>query len=556
MLELGNIVEAILGGVISTPLDRPAGPTTSGGQLDSAKAVPGRQGVRSASGDFYLSDDLYHTVITDAVIDSRQAIPGCLFIALLGERVDGHDFVAQAFERGAHLALVQRDFSAHFPVLDLRSVPFGKPSNEVTEQPSNGVTRHSSNGVTRHSSNGVTRHSLKPLVLPLCLWVDDTLRALQTIAHYWRRKLSQNPSSSLRVIGITGSVGKTTTKELIAGVLEQRYSTLKNTGNLNNEIGLPLTLLRLTEGYQRAVLEMGFYVPGEIAFLCDLALPSIGVITNIGTVHAERAGSQETIARGKSELIQALPPAPEGVAILNYDDPWVRQMADLTKAQVFFYGIDPRADLWADNVEGLGLEGVRFRLHYRKEILFVRVPLIGRHSVHTVLRAAAVGLVEGLTWQEIISGLRSPHTQLRLAAVRSASGALILDDTYNASPESTLAALNLLSELEGRHLAVLGDMLELGQYENQGHEMVGVRAAEVVDELVTVGPRAHIIAQAASKAGLPVDSIFELDDTPQISAVDQAIELLTRLLKPDHIVLVKGSHSLHMEQIVSALEVE
>ena len=161
--------------------------------------------------------------------------------------------------------------------------------------------------------------------------------------------------------------------------------------------------------------------------------------------------------------------------------PWVRKMAELTHARVFFYGLDPAADLWADEVEGLGLEGIRFRLHYQNEILHVHVPMIGQHSVHTALRAAAVGLVDGLTWQEILDGLRQGHAQLRLTAVRTESGALLLDDTYNASPESMLAALNLLAELGGHKVAVLGDMLELGQYEKQGHEMVGVRAAEVAD---------------------------------------------------------------------------
>jgi UDP-N-acetylmuramoyl-tripeptide--D-alanyl-D-alanine ligase len=293
---------------------------------------------------------------------------------------------------------------------------------------------------------------------------------------------------------------------------------------------------------------MGFYVPGEITFLCDLALPQVGVITNIGTVHAERAGSQEAIALGKSELVQALPPAPQGVAILNYDDLWVREMASLTKASIFFYGLDPNADLWADSVEGLGLEGIRFRLHYRNEVLHLRVPLIGRHSVHTVLRAAAVGLVDGLTWQEIVSGLRSEHAQLRLVAVRAESGALILDDTYNASPDSTLAALNLLDEMEGRKVAVLGDMLELGQYEKRGHEMVGVRAAEVVDQLVTVGQLGRLIAGAALSAGLPPAAITQLDDT------QQAIAFLRDHLSAEDVVLVKGSHGMRMDRIVAALE--
>jgi UDP-N-acetylmuramoyl-tripeptide--D-alanyl-D-alanine ligase len=351
----------------------------------------------------------------------------------------------------------------------------------------------------------------------------------------------------LHVIGITGSVGKSTTKEVVAEVLVQRYHTLKSPGNMNNEIGLPLTILRLGSGYERAVLEMGFYVPGEIAFLCEIAQPSIGVVTNIGTVHAERAGSQEAIFHGKAELVQALPAG--GVAILNLDDAWVRKMAELTAARVFFYGLDPAADLWADQIEGLGLEGIRFRLHYRSETLHVRVPLIGQHSVHTALRAAAVGLADGLTWQEILAGLRAGHMQLRLTAVRSESGALLLDDTYNASPESTLAALNLLAELDGHKVAVLGDMLELGPYEKEGHEMVGVRAAQVVDALITVGARSHIIANAARRSGLRPAQISEFEST------DEAIEHLSKSLSEDDVVLVKGSHGIRMDRIAAALEV-
>jgi UDP-N-acetylmuramoyl-tripeptide--D-alanyl-D-alanine ligase len=449
--------------------------------------------------------------IKNAVIDSRQATSNALFIALPGERVDGHDFIQDAFSRGASIALVQRDLSSQYPQLDLAG------------------SFHP--GALTAIENG-----------PFCLLVPDTLKALQQIARHWRRKLN------VRVVGITGSVGKSTTKEVTAEVLSQRYCTLKNPGNLNNEIGLPLTLLQASQSHEVAVLEMGFYVPGEIKFLCDLALPQVGLVTNIGTVHAERAGSKEAIARGKAELVQSLPPAPDGVAILNYDDPWVRKMAEETPARVFYYGLDPQADLWADGVEGMGLEGIRFRLHYRKEVLYLRVPLIGRHSVHTVLRATAVGLVEGLTWQEIVDGLRSERTQLRLVAVHAENGALILDDTYNASPESTLAALNLLEELEGHKVAVLGDMLELGRYERQGHEIVGARVAEVVDELVTVGERGMIIASAAAQAGLSQRVITKLEDS------QQAIEYLKGRLSPQDVVLIKGSRGMQMERIVGALE--
>jgi len=451
-------------------------------------------------------------LISEAAIDSRLVIPAGMFVALPGERVDGHDYVQNAFKRGAHLALVQRDLDFACPVIDLRKGNLG-PQMTIPNP-------------------------------PFALRVENTLTSLQEIARFWRRK------HELQVIGITGSVGKSTTKELIAEVLSMRYRVLKNPGNLNNEIGLPLTLLRLSPGHQVAVLEMGFYVPGEIKFLCDLALPQIGVITNIGTVHAERAGSQEVIARGKAELVQSLPAAPDGVAILNYDDPWVQPMAEQTKANVFYYGLDPRADLWADDIESLGLKGIRFQLHFQNEVLHVRIPMIGRHSVHTALRAAAVGIVEGMPWAEIVTGLRRSHSQLRLVVVRTESGALMVDDSYNASPESTLAALNLLEEIEGRKVAVLGDMLELGPYEQEGHEMVGRRAAEVAQVLVTVGPLAKIIAEAALEAGLPQENIIICEDVPQ------ATEVLQQLLVDGDAALIKGSHGLRMDRIVSALEVK
>ncbi|MBK6645097.1 MAG: UDP-N-acetylmuramoyl-tripeptide--D-alanyl-D-alanine ligase [Anaerolineales bacterium] len=457
-------------------------------------------------------------VITEGAIDSRQVIPGSLFVAVPGENVDGHDFVADAFRRGASFALIQRDVNASFRTLDLRGGRLAESTPTPDLSPSTGPGQG------------------------ILLRVDNTLSALQQIARFWRRKLP-----GLRVVGITGSVGKSTTKEMTAEVLGVRYRTLKSPGNLNNEIGLPLTLLRLGSGYERAVLEMGFYVPGEIQFLCDIAQPQIGVVSNVGTVHAERAGSQEAIFRGKSELPAALPE--DGVAILNFDDPWVRKMEERTKARVFFYGLSPEAHLWADQIEGLGLDGIRFRMHYGKETLHMRIPMIGRHSIHTALRAAAVGLNDGISWQEILEGLSRGHTQLRLVAARSGNGALILDDTYNAAPESMLAALNLLDELEGRKIAVLGDMLELGPYERQGHEMVGMRAAQVAKFLITLGARGHMIADAARRAGMKPASIMEYEEIAPI------VDWLTKNLTADDAVLIKGSHGLRMDRITAALEV-
>jgi len=448
--------------------------------------------------------------ITEAVIDSRKAIPGALFVALAGEQTDGHRFIQAAFEKGAQLALIQQEVVPSCRVLDLRKTSLDEPI-VIPET-------------------------------PFCIRVPDTLTALQDIARWWRAKLN------VKVIGVTGSVGKSSTKELAAEVLNRRFHTFKNPGNYNNEIGLPLTLLNLGQGYEVMVAEMGFYYPGEIAFLCQIAKPDIGIITNIGTVHAERAGSQAAIAKGKAELVESLPAAPGGTAILNLDDPLVKGMADKTKADVIFYGLDSKADIWADEIQGMGLQGIQFRLHYQEKSVILQVPLLGRHSVQTILRASAAGFCLGMTWDEIADGLAHSSTQLRLVAVETENGALILDDTYNATPESTIAALDLLSEIKGQKIAVLGDMLELGPYEQVGHELVGKRAAEVANHLIAVGPRGRIIADTAKARGLPSTAVQWVEDSLE------AADLLKYNLRAGDVVLVKGSHGLRMDRISAILE--
>ena len=458
---------------------------------------------------FCLSD--LSQPITTTVIDSRKAKPGAIFVALEGEQKDGHDYVSDAFSRGAVAAIVERDVDAEGLLLDLADR---------------------------------TRTLPVDWSLPLVLKVTDSLHALQRAATFWRRQ--HEP----RVIGITGSVGKTTTKELTAVVLERRYVTLKSEASYNNEIGLPLTLMHLSGEHERVVLEMGMYDVGEIADLARIGQPHVGVVTIIGPVHLERAGTIERIVEAKSELLEALPPAPEGVAILNYDDERVRGMAQATSARLFYYGLSPEADLWADRIEGLGLNGIRFRLHHEGETLHIRIPLLGRHSVHTALRAAAVGLIEGLTWQEVIEGLRGPSAQLRLAAVSGPEGSTILDDTYNASPASTMAALNLLEELEGRKIAVLGAMLELGNYEREGHEKVGMRAMDVADVLITVGPLGSLIGETALHWGMPDQCVHILDENADV------VDLLEQIVTGDDVILVKGSRAMEMEEIVAALSVK
>jgi UDP-N-acetylmuramoyl-tripeptide--D-alanyl-D-alanine ligase len=264
-------------------------------------------------------------------------------------------------------------------------------------------------------------------------------------------------------------------------------------------------------------------------------------------------GTLDAIVEAKRELLEALPA--DGVAILNYDDARVMEMASYTQARVFTYGLDRRADLSASNIHSMGLDGVRFTLHYRGNrlqgqsatSLSVRVPLMGRHNVHTALRATAVGLAEKMSWEEIVAGLGSNTAQLRLVAVPGPNHSIMIDDTYNSSPDSALAALNLLRDLDGRRVAVLGDMLELGQMEEEAHRLVGRRAADVADVLVAVGKRGRMIGQEALAVGMSRDRVFLIDDTPA------AVPVLERLVQAGDFVLIKGSLGMGMSYIVNAL---
>jgi UDP-N-acetylmuramoyl-tripeptide--D-alanyl-D-alanine ligase len=253
----------------------------------------------------------------------------------------------------------------------------------------------------------------------------------------------------------------------------------------------------------------------------------------------------ERIAQAKAELVQALPT--DGVAVLNGDDVLVRAMANQTTARAFVYGLTPDCDLWASDIESAGLEGIRFRFHYAGESVYAKLPLLGRHSVHTALRSAAVGLIEGLDFGEIISGLRDVSGHLRLMVVPGIKDTTLIDDTYNSSPSSALAALNLLQDLEGRKIAVLGDMLELGDYEETGHRLVGCRAANVAQTLVSVGLRARWIADEAEACGLPAKDIQRAADT------EEALTMVQDMIEPGDLLLVKGSRGMAMERIVAAL---
>lgn len=434
----------------------------------------------------------------EIAIDSRAALSGALFVALQGEHVDGHEFVLDAVGHGARGAIVRDNWTA-------------------TETLPSGVA---------------------------LIRVDDPLKALQRLAKWWRGR------HQAQVIGITGSVGKTSTKEVLASVLSTRYNTLKSQGNLNNEIGLPLTLLRLNNNHQKAVLEMGAaYALGELTLLAEIARPEIAVVTNVKPVHLERMGTLERIALNKSELVRALPPG--GTAVLNGDDPLVAAMREVTEARVLFYGVETICDLHATQIESFGLKGVHFLLEVREsgEQYGVRLPLVGRHSVHIALAAAGAANAAGMEWNDIVQALGKLDSQIRLLVVAGHNGSTIIDDSYNASPDSTIAALNLLEEMKGRRIAVLGDMLELGSYEREGHVKVARRASAVAQRLIVVGTLGRLIGEEALRVGMAPENVFFANDNGHVA------DYLKRVLKPDDYVLVKGSRGLQMEEIVDALKV-
>ncbi|MBA2518687.1 MAG: UDP-N-acetylmuramoyl-tripeptide--D-alanyl-D-alanine ligase [Chloroflexia bacterium] len=436
--------------------------------------------------------------------DSRQVAPGDLFIAIRGEVHDGHQFVAEAAAKGAAAALVSKEWAAG-----------------QTEPP-----------------------------LPL-LVVEAPVDALQVMAGVWRNRLDD-----LIVVGITGSIGKTSTKEVVASVLGGRYRTYRNPGNLNNEIGLPLSVLAITPDTEAAVLEMGgAYAFGELRLLAEIARPRLAVVTNVFPVHLERMGSIEAIAETKAELVEALPD--DGIAILHGDDPRVRAMAGRCRGRVVSYGLDPSNDVSASEVTTEALAGTSFWLNLGGERLFVKVPLVGGHAVELALAGFATGHALGLHIAEMLPGFDDPAIQVRLLVSPGPRGSRIIDDTYNASTPSVLSALGLLESLGPRRaIVVLGEMREMGELAAEEHKIVGRRAGEVADLVVTYGELARIIAaEAATVAGRnegrpPTVISFGLEQR------DELVRFLQRELQAGDVVLLKGSRGLRMEEIVEVLRAD
>ena len=431
--------------------------------------------------------------ILGGAVDSREVGPGNLFVALPGERTDGHRFVGAALAAGAAGVLVAR------------------------------------------SPDGVDVADVDATVVR----VDDPLRALQAVATAWRARFDP------LVVGITGSIAKTSTKEAVATVLGAAMPTLRNEGNLNNEIGLPLTVLRLRSQHRAAVLEMGMYVGGEIRDLAAIGRPEIGIVTAVQPVHLSRIGTIEAVEQAKGELVEALPD--DGVAILNADDERVRRMAARTRARVRTYGFAEDADVRADEVASRGADGMSFQLLADGAALVVTIPTLGRLAVHNALAAAAAGLAAGLSPEAVGAALASGWSAPHRGQLVRAGGITIVDDSYNASPASVAAALELLSGLDGRRIAVLGEMLELGGEHESGPRETGETAAAVVDGLVVVGDGASAIADGALAAGMPPSSVVRVPDR------EAARQHLIGTLEPGDLVLVKASRGIALDLLVDEL---
>jgi UDP-N-acetylmuramoyl-tripeptide--D-alanyl-D-alanine ligase len=422
-------------------------------------------------------------------IDSRTIQPGDLFVAVKGERMDGHDFVHQALEKGAIAAIVRRDQLARFPDTD-----------------------------------GI-------------LAADDTLRALQTLAGAVRR-LWAKP-----LIGVTGSAGKTTTKEAIAHVLATKFRVLKSEGNFNNHFGLPLMLLKLEPEHDLAVIEMGMSHAGEIAALAKIAQPETAVVTNVAPVHLEFFASIADIARAKYELIEGLPA--DGTAVLNADDEHVSQFGRDFKGNRIMYGLDPSADVRAENVQSLGAAGSAFDLWVSGRREKATLPLLGTHNISNALAAVAVAVHSGLTPSEGAAALATLAPADKRGQVVEVGNISVINDCYNSNPRALEAMVDGLAEMPAkRRIVVAGEMLELGSAGEQMHRRSGEHmAAKKIDVLLGVRGLARAMVEAAGQAGM--QAAF-------VSTPEDAGEWLARETRDGDVVLLKGSRGVKLERALDA----
>lgn len=422
----------------------------------------------------------------EVCIDSRLCRPGCLYVAIKGENFDGHDFTAAAFANGASAAIVHHDVDADGPMLR----------------------------------------------------VEDTHKALMQLAHWYRTTFD------IPVVGLTGSVGKTTTKEMTWFVLNEKYNALKTEGNLNNNIGLPRTLLRMDEGTEAAVIEMGMSDRGEISELSQIAEPTVAIISNIGVSHMENLGSRENILKAKLEILDGL--RENCPILLNGDDPYLAG-AVIENHPVLYYGIDDKTcDFRAANIEQCD-ESTEFDIIYDGKTQHAVIPTIGRHNVYNALAAFGTGMQLGVTPEEAVRGLAKYTPSGMRQRMKNVNGIKFVEDCYNASPDSQRAALKMLSEMKAdRKIAVLGDMLELGAISEESHRNAGLLAAKSkVDIFMTYGERSLASAEKAKECGVP--EVYGFTDKKALA------DKLYETLKPGDAVLFKASRGMALEDVINDL---
>ena len=440
-------------------------------------------------GTYYGDRNLATKEITGVVTDNRQVTEGGMFVAIKGAKVDGNRFDPAAYESGA-LCCMSED----------------KPGEQKKAY----------------------------------IQVKDCLQAIKDMAAYYRT------ICTLPIVGITGSVGKTTTKEMLASVLSTHFNTLKTLGNFNNELGMPLTLLRLREEHEAAIVEMGISDFGEMARLTKIAKPDTCVITNIGTCHLENLGDRDGVLKAKTEIFQSM--KPNGHIVLNGDDDKLITVREYNGVKPVFFGLNSERDVYADQIESKGLKGVACRIHLGEDAFDVLVPTPGIHMVYNALAAAAVGRIYGLTIEEIRRGIESLETIRGRFKMIETDKFLVVDDCYNANPMSMKASLDVLHDGEGRRVAILGDMGELGEDEAALHEGVGIHAATCgIDACVCVGDLAVHIAEAARKANPDFPVYYE-------KTRESLLEHLNDYVQKGDTILVKASHFMKFEEVVKALE--
>lgn len=427
--------------------------------------------------------------VTGVSTDSRIVHSGDLFVALKGERFDGHDFVAEAFSAGAVAALVSREGA---------ELPAGKS----------------------------------------LIFVDDTLIAYGRLATWHRRQFDTT------VVAVTGSAGKTTTKNMIGSILARHGPTRTAPRTENNAIGVPRVLLSLDEQHQYCVVELAMRGPGEIDYLAQLTQPQVGVITNISQTHLGRLGSREAIAQAKAELLHVLPET--GMAILNADDFYYGLFAEMAPCRVVSFGATAGAQVRISDVHLHGLEGSDFSLEIDSEVILVSAELPGMHNVFNAAAAAAAAWAVTDSTAHIAQGIANcPTEEMRTEIRTSPSGATIINDAYNASPSSVAAALELVGQLAGRKIFVFGDMLELGDAAEKEHRLMGQLCAEKgIDWLITIGRWASVAAEEAEQLGLRTDIVQD---------AEEAVNLLAEKLSSDDVVLVKASRDLALERVAKGL---